>query len=546
MSAARLGKAVGNIKSGIIGLGIGSGIIGTGNMRIVVASVLAALFLTIPLHPRTTANQPAVSRTDSGAGPADPAEAAGNLSARSQLGPQPRPGQQFVTGLRDQTDLSVTVYNSDLALVRDVRDIALPAGTVQLKFMDIASTINPATVHFRSLADPTRISVLEQNYEYDLLEPAKLLTKYVGREVTLLRPRQVNGNSEMEEVRATLIADNNGPVWKIGNEIVTGFNPAGIRFPDLPDNLYDRPTLLWTLANRGADKQKVEASYLARSLSWSSDYVLTVSREETSADLDGWVTLVNNSGASFQNARLQLVAGELNRVRDEVAAKAMMAGALREANAEPAPFQQEAFSEYHLYTLGRRTSISDKESKQISLLNASGVPISKVYEVDGQSYYFRSAMRPGAPTRDPVQIYYKFKNEAKGSLGMPLPSGTVRVYEADSQGNVLFAGEDHIGHTPKDEEVSLHVGNTFDVVADRKQTDYKEVSPRVREMEYEITLRNHKTIPVTVEVNEPIGGDWEMISANQQWTKTAAFAAQFTVPVAKDGTTVLRYRVRVR
>ena len=232
------------------------------------------------------------------------------------------------------------MYNSDLALVRDVRDIALPAGTVQLKFMDIASTINPSTVHFRSLADPTRISVLEQNYEYDLLEPEKLLTKYVGREVTLLRPRQVNGNSEMEEVRATLIADNNGPVWKIGNEIVTGFNPAGIRFPDLPDNLYDRPTLLWTLANRGAEKQRVEASYLAGRLSWSSDYVLTVSRGETSADLDGWVTLVNNSGASFQNARLQLVAGELNRVRDEVAAKAMLAGALRESRAAPRLFSR--------------------------------------------------------------------------------------------------------------------------------------------------------------------------------------------------------------
>jgi hypothetical protein len=148
--------------------------------------------------------------------------------------------------------------------------------------------------------------------------------------------------------------------------------------------------------------------------------------------------------------------------------------------------------------------------------------------------------------RDPVQVYYRFKNEEKSSLGMPLPSGTVRVYQADSQGSVLFAGEDRISHTPKDESVSLHVGNAFDVVAERKQTDYREVSPRVHEMEYEITLRNHKSIPITVEVNEPIGGDWEMLSANQNWTKTAAFAAQFTVRVDKDGTTVLRYRVRTR
>ena len=527
-------------------------------MKTAAASALALLLLTIPLHPRTPGNQSAGAIPDRATPdhatpdratnpPATQSALSTKLAASSQLGPDPggRPSQQAVTGQRDQTDLSVTVYNSDLALVRDVREIALPAGTSQLKFMDIAATINPATVHFRSLADPTRITVLEQNYEYDLLEPAKLLTKYVGREVTLLRPRQVAGTTEMEEVKATLIADNNGPIWKIGNEIVTGFNPAGIRFPDLPENLYDRPTLLWTLANRGAEKQKVEASYLAGNLSWSTDYVLTVSRDESSADLDGWVTLVNNSGASFQNARLQLVAGELNRVPVAAQMKAMLNSDAREAGVAGAPFQREAFSEYHLYTLGRRTSISDKETKQISLLDASRVPVSKVYEVDGQSYYYRAAARPGMPTRDPVQIYYQFKNEEKASLGMPLPSGTVRVYQADSQGNVLFAGEDRIGHTPKDEDVSLHVGNAFDIVAERKQTDYKEVWPRVHEMEYEITLRNHKTVPITVEVNEPIGGDWEMVSANQKWDKTAAFAAQFTVPVDKDGTAVLRYRVRV-
>jgi hypothetical protein len=527
-------------------------------IKMAAACALAVLLLTMPLHPRTPETQPAAASPDRatpshvtpdhatnppGSQSAGPAKLAGS----PQIGTDPggSRGQQAVTGERDQTDLSVTVYNSDLALVRDVREIALPAGTVQLKFMDIASTINPATVHFRSLADPTRITVLEQNYEYDLLEPAKLLTKYVGREVTLLRPRQVAGTTEMEEVKATLIADNNGPIWKIGNEIVTGFNPAGIRFPDLPENLYDRPTLLWTLANRSAEKQRVEASYLAGNLSWSTDYVLTVSRDESSADLDGWVTLVNNSGASFQNARLQLVAGELNRVPVAAQMKAMLNSDAREAGVAGAPFQQEAFSEYHLYTLGRRTSISDKETKQLSLLDASRVPVAKVYEVDGQSYYYRAAARPGMPTRDPVQIYYKFKNEEKASLGMPLPSGTVRVYEADSQGNVLFAGEDRIGHTPKDEDVSLHVGNAFDIVAERKQTDYKEVWPRVHEMEYEITLRNHKAIPITVQVNEPIGGDWEMVSANQKWDKTAAFAAQFTVPVDKDGTAVLRYRVRV-
>jgi hypothetical protein len=436
----------------------------------------------------------------------------------------------------DQTDLSLTVYNSDLALVRDVRQITLPGGVFQLKFMDVASSIDPATVHFRSLDDPGRLNVLEQNYEYDLLSPQKLLSKYVGRELT------VNWGSA--QVKATLLSDNNGLVWKIGDQIVTGFNPGTMTFPEMPDNLYDRPTLLWTLDNRGPQRQKVEASYLASKLSWNADYVLTVNRNETAADLDGWVTLVNNSGAPFKNAQLQLVAGELNRVQPEVAYKALMAGGMGRAQAS-APMQQEAFSEYHLYTLGRRTSVLNNESKQISLLNATGISLVKTYEVDGQSYYYRSAMRPGAPAKDPVQVYYKFKNEEKGGLGMPLPAGTIRVYQADSRGDTLFAGEDHIDHTPKDEQVSLHIGNAFDVVAERKQTDYKALAPQVHEMEYEITLRNHKDVPVTVEVDEPIGGDWEMLNSTFNYTKTAAFAAQFQVPIEKNGTSVLRYRVRV-
>jgi hypothetical protein len=451
---------------------------------------------------------------------------------------------QHSSSQSDQTDLSVTVYNSELALVRDVRALTLPAGTFRLNFEDIAASVNPATVHFRSLSDPGRLSVLEQNYEYDLLDPAKLLAKYVGHAVTLVRARQVNGSTEYETIPATLLADNNGPVWKIGNEIVTGFPAQTLRFPELPGNLYDRPTLVWTLENRGPAKQKVEASYLAQRLSWSADYVLTVNRDDTAADLNGWVTLVNNSGTAFRNAQLQLVAGELNRVQPQEAYGGLEA--IRDRAAQAAPFRQETFSEYHLYTLGRRTTIQNNESKQISLLEATGIPVRKAYEVNGQAYYYRSALRPGAPMRDPVEVYYRFRNDEASRLGMPLPAGTVRIYQSDSRGNVLFAGEDRIAHTPKDEAVSLHIGNAFDVVAERRQTDFHELSGRRYEMEYEITLRNHKAVPVTVEVNEPIGGDWQMLSATFPWKKTAAFAAQFTVPVAAGGTAVLRYRVRVR
>src|SRR5271169_2691636 len=218
------------------------------------------------------------------------------------------------TSLNDQTDLNITVYNSNIALVRDVRNLTLPSGTFRLKFMDIAATVNPATVHFRSLTDPEKLGVIEQNYEYDLLEPAKLLHKYVGKEVTLVRSYQDSGTTKHEEVKATLLSDNNGPVWKIGNDIVTGMFAESYRFPEVPANLYDRPTLLMSLENSGAKKQQLEASYLANNLSWNADYVLTVARDDKNADLDGWVTVVNNSGTGFHNARLQLVAGDLNRV----------------------------------------------------------------------------------------------------------------------------------------------------------------------------------------------------------------------------------------
>jgi len=470
---------------------------------------------------------------------AAPASAA---AARSSATSNEQPG----TTSGDQVDLAVTVYNSNLALVRDVRQINLPTGEFRLRFMDIAASINPATVHFRSLSEPARLGVLEQNYEYDLLEPQKLLQKYVGREVTLVRARQESATTKWDEVKATLLSNNNGPVWRIGNEIVTGMNADHIRFPELPENLYSRPTLLWELENKGAQRHKVEASYLATNLSWSADYVLTVGRDDKSADLDGWVTLVNNSGAAFKNAKLQLVAGDLHRLREEYARDAAAAKAMVMRAPEAPQFAQEAFSEYHLYTLGRRTSIFDKESKQISLLSATSVPVEKVYVVEGQQFYYHNYQHPGSPLKDLVKVYYKFKNEEKSSLGIPMPAGAVRVYQADTKGGVQFVGEDRINHTPKDESLSLHIGNAFDVVCERKQTDFKKLSDRLYEMEFEITLRNHKETPITVEVNEPIGGDWQMLESTHKWTKTEAWAAQFNVPVSKDGTSVLKYRIRAR
>ena len=446
---------------------------------------------------------------------------------------------------QDQKELAVTVYNSNVALVRDVRRVRLPEGTFDLRYMDIAAQVNPATVHIVSLTAPKDLNVLEQDYEYDLLSPQKLLQKYVGKELTLIRMITENNSTREVPVKAVLLADNDGPVWKVGNEIITGMGADRYEFPDLPENLYSKPTLVWLLDNRRAGEQSVEASYLTNLVNWSSDYVLTVHSDQKAADLNGWVTVVNQSGTSFRNAQLQLVAGELNRVT-QPRSRVMYEMSMKAANAPAPQFQQEAISEYHLYTLQRPTNIRNNETKQISLLDAAGMSVEKIFEVDGESYYYQNAQSPGQPTKEPVKVFIKFKNSEANSLGVPLPAGTVRVYQGDSKGRVQFIGEDRIDHTPKDETVSLHIGNAFDVVAEHKQTDFQRLGSHSVEVEYEVSLRNHKPDPITVFVNEPIGGDWSMLNSTFKFEKTAAFAARFTVPVAANSEALLKYRVRVR
>jgi hypothetical protein len=455
------------------------------------------------------------------------------------------PAQTTLTSTeQDQKDLAVTVYNSNIALVRDVRRLRLPAGRLDLRYMDIAAQVNPATVHIVSLSAPKELTVLEQNYEYDLLSPQKLLQKYVGKELTLIRVRTENNSTREDAVKATLLAYNEGPVWKVGNQIITGMGADRYVFPDLPENLFSKPTLVWRLENRKAGEQTVEASYLTNLMNWNADYVLTVAADQKAADLNGWVTIVNNSGTAYRNAQLQLVAGELHRVRAKAPLPRVMVMGAAEAAAPQ--FVQEAISEYHLYTLERRTNIQNNETKQISLMACTGVSIQKVFRVNGQTAYFRKAETPGEPTKEPVQVHIKLKNSQENSLGVPLPEGTVRVYQGDSRGRVQFIGEDRINHTPKDETLDLYIGNAFDVVAERKQTDFQRLASHAVEEALEISIRNHKSEPITVEVHEPLGGDWEMIDSNFKFEKTAAFAALFVVPVAADGESVLKYRVRVR
>lgn len=456
-------------------------------------------------------------------------------------------GSEQTTTERDRQSVNITVYNSNLGLVRETRRLTLPPGRIALRFSDVTAQIRPETVHLASLTAPASLRILEQNYQYDLLNPAKLLDKFVGKEITLVLRRFQNNTETFEPVQATLLSNNGGQVWRINGQIV--INPTNItemRFPDLPKNLVATPTLVWDLENRESGSQNIEASYLTAGMNWRADYVLLVNADDTKGDLQGWVTLTNTSGATFEDARLQLVAGDVNRVSED--RNYALAGAMmRKEAASDSQFQEQGFFEYHMYTLQRPTTIQNSETKQVSLLEAAGFDVKKEFVINGQRYYYTGYNSPGQPIKEKVGVYIQFRNAQQNKLGMPLPAGTVRLYKKDDKGNQQFIGEDRIDHTPKDEDVRVKVGDAFDIVAERKQIDYKViVSGHMYEYAYEIKIRNHKDGPATVVVNEPIGGDWEMVSSTFEAKKTAAFAAQFNVPVAKDGEATLSYRVRVR
>ncbi len=448
----------------------------------------------------------------------------------------------------DQQSVAITVYNSNLGLVKDTRTLRLPRGASQLRFMDVAQLIDPTTVHIKSLTAPNSLQVIEQSYEYDLLNPQKLLDKYVGRELTLVLRRVENNSERLVPVQATLLSNNAGQVWRIENQIVINpTNVAEMRFEQLPVDLIAKPTLVWSLNNSGADSHRVEASYLTTGLNWRADYVVVVNQDDTKADLNGWVTLENRSGAAYRNAELKLVAGDVQRVRDVAKRELEMMRTDRVCCRAACPeFQEKSFFEYHLYTLQRPTTIKQNETKQINLLSGSGIGVKKELVLNGQQFYFQGYNNPGEPIKEKVGVYVEFKNSKENNLGQPLPAGIVRVYKADDTGAQQFVGENRIDHTPKDESVRIKLGEAFDVVAERKQTDFKTIARRVWEYAYEIRIRNHKEQPVTVIVNEPIVGDWEIISSTFPAQKTAAFAARFSIPVAKDGEAVLSYRVRVR
>ena len=446
----------------------------------------------------------------------------------------------LTSGLKDQQNVAVTIYNSNVGLVKDTRLIDLKPGVLELKFMDVAAKIDPTTVHIKSLIKESSLNVLEQNYEYDLLNPQKLLEKFVGQKVQLAT---INPETKREEiVEATLLSTQGGNIFQVGDKIHIG-HPGRILLSKIPENLIPQPTLVWMLENKISDPQKLEASYLTSGINWKADYVAVLNKLDTLMDLTGWVTIDNRSGATYQNGLLKLVAGDIHRVQPEMQmdfAKTRMA-----KEAESPQFKEESFFEYHLYTLDRRTTIKDNQTKQMTLLDANQVPIKKLFIFSGSPQYYYYQMNQGSQ-KQKVGVFLELENSKKNNLGIPLPKGTVRVYKEDKDGSLQFIGEDRIDHTPKDEKFKTKIGEAFDVVGERVQTDYKHLGRNLFEVAFEVSLRNHKDEDIRVLVEEPIPGDWEMLSNTHPYDKLSAHLIRFEVPVDKDKEVKVKYRIRFR
>ena len=462
------------------------------------------------------------------------------LLSLNTMAQQPATNSANESTLNDQTEVAITIYNNNLALVKDTRKISLSSGEITLQFSDVAQLIKPETVSMRSISHPGSLRILEQNYEFDLISYEKLMEKYVGKDIKLINFSDRIGFYEKD---ARLMSYTQGrPIYKVDGQIYLN-HPGSVVLPEIPDNLIAKPTLVWLLNNQETD-QEIEVTYLTNGVGWRSDYVVVYDDKEAMMNLDAWITLNNQSGTAYTDAILKLVAGEVNIVTHSKGQRLMLGVEARASRTLEKKVQEESFAEYHLYTVPRKTTIKENQSKQINLFSAQGIGVERVYEFRGQAHYYSQHIPQFGPEK--VASYLTFENEKDNELGMPLPGGVIRVYQRDSAGALQFSGEDRIKHTPKDETVRLKLGNAFDIVGERKQMDYQKIGNRVHESSYKITLRNHKEQDIVVDVVEPLSYDWTILQSNFEYKKTDARSATFSIPVKADGETVLEYRVRIQ
>ena len=452
----------------------------------------------------------------------------------------------------DDEGVEVTIYNQNFGVVREKRNVDVKDKVGTIQFTDVASQIDGTSVQFKSLTDPLA-TVLEQNYEYDLVSADKLLDKYIDKQLTVL-------TKDGSRYSGTLLSfDGNQLVIRQEGEktgivmVQRGDNVKDIQFGALPEGLITKPTLVWKLATEKLGRQLIEVAYQTAGLSWQADYNAILNPNDTKLDLGGWVTINNQSGAMYKDAKLKLIAGDVRRAQAPQAFTGRAMSKLA-AIAGGEGFEEKAFFEYHLYTLGRPATVAQNQTKQIELLKAADVPVKKVFLYDGAPQYrFYGGLNSDAnygneEGNKKVNVIIEVKNSKENNLGMPLPKGKMRLYKRDeADGSLEFIGEDEIDHTPKDETIKLHIGDAFDVVGERKRTDFHvDAGSHVITESFEIHIRNHKTEPVEVLVKETLyrWNNWEITESNQKWTKYDANTIHFPVKVDKDGEQVITYTVR--
>ena len=448
-----------------------------------------------------------------------------------------------LSGAADRRSLELVVYNNGLALVNEKRQVRTAEGTFALRFSDVGRLIIPASV---VLETGGRLGVLEQQYAYNLLTKDRLLESYLGRQVTLERldPR----TNTRERVSGTLLSLAGGTVIRFEDHVE--IDPQGtFILPEVPPEFVIQPALTWLVKASGQGECPLEVSYLTRGLSWSCDYVLTLEGGGDKASLAGWVTVNNNSGTDYLGAELSLVAGELNLVptppapgMQEMAQKNFAPQlAARGMGDQMAP--EQGF-EYYRYHLGRVTSLPDNELKQVELFEPAGLTPRRTYRFEGAGNLYYGPL-PSPPGPRQVSVLLEWENGAKNAPGVPLPSGVIRIYERSGDAAPWFLGEDRIGHTPLDEKISIRAGAAFDLLAVEKQTDFRKLSDRQRQVSVEIELTNHKAGEVTVEVDEPVPGDWKITDNSLPFERLQADRIRFRPKVPAGGRTRVSFTVQV-
>lgn len=430
----------------------------------------------------------------------------------------------------EKEGIELTVYNQNFAVIKDKRFLDFKENINEIKFQDVASTIEPQTVHFKSLTSPDACLIQQQNYEYDLVSPLKLLSKYIDKKVKIAM-----SDGAAYEGR---LASFDGQNLIVMNEASGLLNMVGrtenirdISFPELPEGLITKPTLVWEIFCNKPGKHLTEVSYIANQINWNADYVAVLDKHDKKIDLNGWVTIDNKSGATYKNAKLKLIAGDVRRVREDRVASYEAYGLEQVKVAKAAPsFAEKPFFEYHMYTLEEIVTVRDNQTKQLSLLASNDVPVDKILVFESKSEGY-------SDLREKAKVMLEIMNSKENKLGIPLPKGKVRVYKKDDDESMQFIGEDNIDHTPKDERIRLYIGDAFDVVGGRRRTNFKEGPGFFRSIEgsYEISLRNHKEEDVEVVVVEHLYrySNWKIIASSNDYIKKDAQTVEFKVKVPK-------------